>query len=188
METFELYSDLDLLERLKHDDVQAFEQIYRKYAPNLFQAAFNILKETAICEDIIQELFMTLWTKRHDLNISNLRPYLYKATRNNVLMVVRSNQVQVNIQTLEALTSHYSSSDDLMVRELQHSLDQSLEQLPEKCRQIFQMSRFQQLSHKEIATQLNISVKTVENQIGIALKRLKVLLRDFIYLLVFFIW
>jgi|SRR5690606_41913691 len=184
----ELYSDRDLLERMKGDDMRAFEQIYRRYASTLFQAAFNILKDTPICEDIIQELFVTLWNKRDNLAIHNLKAYLYRATRNNVLMYIRANRVQVNIDELEELCSHVSSSDRLLAGELERSLNQSLKHLPEKCREIFEMSRFKQLSHKEIAAELNISVKTVENQIGIALKRLKILLKDYIYLLVFFLW
>ena len=188
MDSIKLYPDSDLLVRLKQDDVLAFELIYRRYASNLYQAAFNILKEPEVCEDIIQELFTDLWSKRDSLTILNLKPYLYRATRNNVLMVIRSNRIQVDIGELEKLTSTYTSDEALMENQLQTTLDESLEQLPEKCRVIFHMSRFEHLSHKEIATQLNISVKTVENQIGIALKRLKVLLSDFIYLIVFFFY
>jgi len=186
MDPIDLYSDNELVERLKQDDNLAFELIYRRYASALYQAALQILKEPEICEDIIQELFIGLWTKRRNLNILNLKPYLYRATRNNVLMVIRSNRVQVDVDELEKLTSCYTSDDALMENQLQNSLDQSLEQLLEKCRIIFHMSRIEHLSHKEIADQLNISVKTVENQIGIALKRLKILLSDYIYLLLFF--
>lgn len=188
MRIAEPYADYDLLERMRVGDVLAFELIYRKYASGLFQSAFNILKDTAICEDIIQELFITLWTKRESLAVNNLKSYLYRATRNNVLMYIRSNRVLIDIEELEVLCSQASSSDRLHANELKYSLNQSLEQLPEKCRKIFQMSRFQELSHKEIAKELNISVKTVENQIGIALKRLKILLKDFTYLIVFFLW
>src|SRR5690606_3015236 len=116
------------------------------------------------------------------------KPYLYRATRNHVLMVIRSNRIQVDIDELEKLTPAYTSDEALMENQLQTTLDESLEQLPEKCRVIFHMSRFEHLSHKEIAAQLNISVKTVENQIGIALKRLKVLLSDFIYLIILFFY
>lgn len=188
MRIVELYSDRDLLERMKGDDVQAFEQIYRKYAPSLFHAAFNILKDTQVCEDLIQDLFISLWVKRDGLAIISLKSYLFRATKNNVLMYIRSHHVQLDISELEVLCSHVSSSDLLLTNELQDSLNQSLDQLPEKCRKIFEMSRFRQLSHKEIATELNISVKTVENQIGIALKRLKILLKDFTYLIILFLY
>lgn len=188
MDSVDLYSDNELVERLKQDDSLAFELIYRRYAPSLFQAALHILKEPEICEDIIQELFIGLWSKRRSLNIINLKPYLYRATRNNVLMAIRTNRVQVNIDELEKLTSSYTSDEALMEHQLQNTLKESLELLPKKCRMIFQMSRFEHLSHSEIAHQLNISVKTVENQIGIALKRLKILLSDYIYLIVFFLY
>ena len=188
MDSVNLYSDIELLERLKEDDNLAFELIYRRYATNLYQAALHVLKEPEVCEDIIQELFIDLWSKRKSLNILNLKPYLYRAARNNVLMVIRSNRVQVEIDELEKLTSSYTSDETLMENQLQNSLNESLETLPEKCRLIFHMSRFEHLSHKEIADKLNISVKTVENQIGIALKRLKILLSDFIYLILFFLY
>jgi len=188
MDSLNLYSDDELVERLKQDDSLAFELIYRRYVSNLYQAAFNILKEPEVCEDIIQELFINLWSKRKSLHILNLKPYLYRATRNNVLMAIRSNRIQVDLNELEKLTSCYTSDKDLMENQLQGILYESLEQLPTKCRVIFQMSRFEHLSHKEIAAQLNISVKTVENQIGIALKRLKILLSEFIYLIVFFLY
>lgn len=180
--------DDELLQHLKAGDMRAFEHIYRRYAPELFHVCFKVLRDQAACEDLVQELFMRLWTKRHHLPVQALKPYLYRAARNNVLKAVRSNRIRVDVEHLEALVSQVSSSDRLRVRELQLRLNQGLDKLPEKCRIIFEMSRFQQLSHKEIAARLNISVKTVENQIGIALKRLRMLLRDFVYLLLLYLW
>lgn len=178
------YSDNELLDRLKQGDAWAFELIYRKYSSPLYQAAYKILQDTDICEDIVQDLFVELWSKRYSLNIVKLQSYLYTSARNNVLMVIRSNKIKVDIAELERLTSAYNSDELVLEKDLKQSLNQGLELLPEKCRTIFQMSRYGHLSHKEIASHLNISVKTVENQIGIALKRLKITLSDFLNLFI----
>ncbi|GEP98029.1 RNA polymerase sigma-70 factor [Chitinophaga cymbidii] len=173
------HPDDALVEMIRQDDAGAFEAVYNKYAAQLFHAAHAILKDREACEDIIQELFTDLWSKRHRLLIHNLKAYLFAATRNNVLMTIRSGKVKVNISELEQLVEQSTAADAVTEKELLQCIDRNVAQLPQKCRTIFILSREQKLSHKEIASYLNISSKTVENQMTIALKRLRSSLGDF---------
>lgn len=173
------HPDDALVEMIRRDDAGAFEAVYNKYAAQLFHAAHAILKDREACEDIIQELFTDLWTKRHHLRILHLKAYLFAATRNNVLMTIRSGKVKVDISELEQLVEQSTAADVVTEKELLQCIDRNVAQLPQKCRTIFILSREQKLSHKEIASYLNISSKTVENQMTIALKRLRSSLGDF---------
>lgn len=173
------HSDDALVAMIRQDDAGAFEAVYNKYAAQLFHAAHAILKDREACEDIIQELFTDLWIRRQHLNVHNLKAYLFTATRNNVLMTIRSGKIKIDISELEQLVGQSTASDGITEKELQRSIDRNVAQLPQKCRTIFILSREEKLSHKEIASQLNISYKTVENQMTIALKRLKSSLGDF---------
>jgi RNA polymerase sigma-70 factor (family 1) len=168
-------SDDDLVEGLHAGNVIFFEAIYSRYASKLYAAAYNILRNKEVCEDLIQELFIDLWTKRNQLLISKLNAYLYTSVRNKSLMVLRSGRIM--------LVDDYATDDLVIQNEIKESLEREVSALPPKCREIFVLSRKEQLSHKEIGSLLNISVKTVENQINTALKRLKASMVDFLVLM-----
>ncbi|OQP68276.1 RNA polymerase sigma-70 factor [Niastella populi] len=174
------WSDEVLTGLIRQGDAVAFEAVYNKYAAQLFHAAHAILKDRPTCEDIVQELFTNLWVKRKSLHIHHLRSYLFTATKNNVLMTIRSGKIKVALCDLEALVAQHTASDNIDAKELQQCIDRNVAQLPEKCRTIFMLSREEKRSHKEIASQLNISAKTVENQMTIAMKRLRSSLKDFL--------
>ncbi|EOR94322.1 RNA polymerase ECF-type sigma factor [Arcticibacter svalbardensis MN12-7] len=179
-----IYSDDELIIRLKNDDSEAFSLLYQKYASSLYYACYNLIRNKAECEDAIQDLFSDLWIKRSALNINlSLKGYLYTAARNRILMRIRSHKIMVNLDEIAALTNSRTADDQLMERELKLHLHKELANLPVKCAQIFTLSRNKQLSNKEIAIQLNLSIKTVENQITIAIRRLRSTMRDFIILL-----
>lgn len=173
MNNKELWADETLLTSLLEDDEDAFKQIYKRYAPGLYAAAYNLFRDKPICEDLIQELFADLWIKRKNLNIKSLKPYLYTSVKNRALMAMRSGRTMLNETALEKLIADYATDDRLNIRELNDVLNKSIDNLPDKCREIFQLSRNEHLSNKEIAERLNISVKTVENQMTIALRRLR---------------
>jgi RNA polymerase sigma-70 factor (family 1) len=174
------WSDDALAAMIRQGDAVAFEAVYNKYAAQLFHAANAILKDRQTSEDIVQDLFTNLWLKRQSLHILHLRSYLFTATRNNVLMTIRSGKIKVDIQELEALVTESTASTAIEAKELQQCIDRNVAELPEKCRTIFMLSREEKRSHKEIASQLKISSKTVENQMTIALKRLRSSLKDFL--------
>jgi len=173
-----IWTDEQLIELIQKDDQQAFELIYNRYSSKLYFSAWHLLHDTQVCEDLVQELFIHLWIKRHLLKVDTLRSYLYKAMRNKVLMYLRSGKAQLDVEALQKLAMQQGPDSHLLEKEMYRALDQGIEQLPDKCRQIFYLSRKKQLSNKEISGLLNISMKTVENQITIALKRLRISLEE----------
>ncbi|HEY8959059.1 RNA polymerase sigma-70 factor [Chitinophaga sp.] len=173
-----IWTDEQLIELIQKDDQQAFELIYNRYSSKLYFSAWHLLHDTQVCEDLVQELFIHLWIKRHLLKVDTLRSYLYKAMRNKVLMYLRSGKAQLDVEALQKLAMQQGPDSHLLEKEMYRALDQGMEQLPDKCRQIFYLSRKKQLSNKEISGLLNISMKTVENQITIALKRLRISLEE----------
>jgi RNA polymerase sigma-70 factor (family 1) len=167
---YQLWPDIKLLELLRFDDRNAFELLYNRYASKVFQVAYNLFRDKDVCEDLVQELFIDLWFKRHQLNIDNLPAYLKVAIKNRVLVYIRTQKATLDVTTVDKMMEQYTADSKLMQDDIARLLEENIAGLPEKCRQIFIMSRKQYLSNKEIATQLNLSVKTVENQITIALR------------------
>ena len=158
---------------------KAFECIYDRYSAKLFYSAYRLLQHQVLCEDLVQELFIDLWNKKHTLAIRSLRPYLYMAMRNMVLMSLRKERGTLAISAAAEVQSHNHADGPVNLAEIADMLQEQTARLPEKCRRVFQLSRQGQFSNKEIAEQLNISIKTVENQITIALHRLRVAFKAF---------
>jgi len=181
-----IYSDDELVKMLKEDEHDAFGLIYKRHAGNLFRACYNINRNKAECEDVIQELFAELWLKKSTLHVTtSLKGYLFTAAKNRILMKIRSQKITVDLDQIAELTNYQTTDDLVMEKELKLCLQKEIAHLPVRCSEIFKLSRNQQLSNKEIASQLNLSIKTVENQITIAIKRLRNTLSDFsIFLLI----
>ncbi|MDP9075972.1 MAG: RNA polymerase sigma-70 factor [Bacteroidota bacterium] len=167
--------DSELIDRLKHDDDIALSIIYKKYWQMLYVSAHNILKDQQACEDIIQELFIKLWNNRHAVEINvSLKAYLYASIRYEVYRQIKSGAVRDDIydNLLERLQTP-ETYHNIEYKELIGQINSVVNQLPEKCREVYKLSREEQLSHKQIAERLNISPKTVENQITKALRYLR---------------
>ncbi|ASU33096.1 RNA polymerase sigma-70 factor [Mucilaginibacter xinganensis] len=167
--------DKQLIDRLKGDEAIALSIIYKKYWQSLYISAHNILKDQQACEDIIQELFIKLWNNRHTLEITvSLKAYLYASIRYEVYRQVRTGAVRGEIydNLLERLETP-GTYNDIEYKELIGQVSSVVNKLPEKCREVYKLSREEHLSHKQIAEQLNISTKTVENQITKALRYLR---------------
>lgn len=169
---------------IKAGDKKAFTRLYNQYADQLYHTAYNILRNREVCEDVVQEVFIKLWDKHQTLEIRHIKAYLYAAVRNGVLMVIRNGKVNVSVAELEALAGPDSPLDHVLQKELIHSLEREISTLPKKCREIFCLSRKEGLSNKEIADSLKISVKTVENQLTIALRRLRAGLGEYLWAVV----
>lgn len=175
MKSGPLNNEKELLEQLAQSDERALDVIYRHYWEWLFLCSFNILKDKQVCEDIIQDVFANLWTNREKLNISiSLRAYLFASCRYALFKVIRKAKVHEDVFTgladrLQANTTYGA----LEHKELMTKVNAIIEGLPPKCRDVYKLSRHEQLSHKEIAERLNISVKTAENHINRALRELK---------------
>lgn len=170
-------SDLDLLLLVKNDDRLAFNQIYNRFNGLLYIYAVKVTKDKNEARDIVQEIFISLWDKRESLQLnSSLSSYLYSAVRYKFFDLVSRNKVRsdyaASFQSFIDLGT-YSTDHYINEKELIALVEKEVSSLPDKMREVFQLSRNAGLSHKEIAEQLNISEKTVRNHVNHALKILR---------------
>lgn len=169
------------------DNDVAFEQLFKAHYKALHAYANMLLKDINTAEEVVQSMFLRLWEKRDLLEVqTSVKAYLYKCVYNDSLNLLKHEHVKSKYQdfTVHTMNTHHeAASNKIELSELQTALKLALEALPEQCRIIFQMSRFEELKYKEIAERLGISVKTVENQMGKALKILRLKLSDFLLLL-----
>ncbi len=160
-------------------NVNTFEKLYDEFYSPLCLFANKYLGDLDLSRSLVQELFVDLWLKREKLAIREpVKFYLYKAVRNRAIDHLRKSNR--NVKLSEVSDSKLSSpfEDKLEEAELNARINQSINELPEKCREIFLLCRFEGLKYSQIAEKLNISVKTVEMQMGIALKKMKDKLSD----------
>ena len=187
MEDFTLYSDQKLISLLKDNSQVAYTKIYDRYQGLLYIYACKITKDENEAEDIVQEVFFYLWDKRNTINFdSSLSSYLYTAVRYKFFNLLDHKKIRANyIESFQDFMSMGSVQADYRLRErdLAQLIEKEIALLPPKMREIFELSRKQQLSHKEIAQKLNISEKTVKNQVNGALKQLRGKLGMFTFLL-----
>jgi RNA polymerase sigma-70 factor (ECF subfamily) len=164
---------------------EQFEQVFKFHFKNLHSYACTITRDAASSEEIVQGTFLKLWEKRKDLNSGdNISSYLYRAVYNESLNYLKHLKVRAVYQshTMRQHKPHEAdrAAEKVALNELQQKLEKALRELPEQCRTIFQLSRFEDLKYKEIADRLGLSIKTVENQMGKALKLLRLKLVDFL--------
>lgn len=190
MNSFREHSDEELIRLLNNDNREAFEELYQRHWFHLYQAAFYILQETAASKDIVQDIFIWLWEKRSTLAISNIKGYLKAAVRFKAANYIRSGNIRESFfDDLSKITRSElatSPDDDLSLKELKNIIHQAISQLPDKCREVYLLSRNEGLSNRQIAERLGISIKTVEAQMSIASKRLRSTIG--LYLVLQLIW
>ncbi|WEK34084.1 MAG: RNA polymerase sigma-70 factor [Candidatus Pseudobacter hemicellulosilyticus] len=178
-------SDSRLFQLVKQDDIKAFEELYNRYWTDLIDAAYRRLQSRQKAEDIIQDIFVSLYQKRHTLDINvSLKAYLYQALKFKVLNVFRDEFTRSACRK-EIFFSEQCKNDSAEycdARELNSRIGQILSALPDKCREAFLLSREQNLSNKDISAGMNISVSTVEKHVGKALRILRNNLREYTYL------
>ncbi len=179
-----------VLSALRDNKESALEMLFRTYYTSLCRYAYTFLRDKDEAEEVVQQTFLGVWDKRHGLTIqTSIKSYLYTMVRNSCLNFIKHERVkQVHEVYAKSQGEPLSNppSDTLMAAELESKIYESMKALPEQCRIVFQLSRFEQLSYAEIAEQLNISVKTVENQIGKALKIMRSQLKEYLPLFLIF--
>ena len=171
---FNNLSDDRLLVLIKEGSQLAFHQVYHRYWEGLYASAINILKDKSLAEDVLHEVFVAIWTKREVLSIHNLRAYLFQAVRNNSLLKIRNKKfVELHKDLIAGLSVVPDAEQNLAYGDLRSRVERASKSLPKRCRTIFFMSRYEEYSIEEIATHFNVSRRTVENQIHIALKHVR---------------
>jgi RNA polymerase sigma-70 factor (ECF subfamily) len=158
-------------------DKDCFERLFKELYTPLCRYCLQFLRRTDLAEEIVQEQFIVLWEKRNEINITtSYKAYLYKSVKNRSLDYLKSKFAKLTFESEEEsihIPFDTNPFEQAHQKELEKMIEKAIESLPQKCYAIFSMSRFGELSNKEIANQLNISEKTVENQITIAIKKVK---------------
>jgi RNA polymerase sigma-70 factor, ECF subfamily len=177
---------------LLSDNGDAFlKYIFDKYYTELCRLSFKYVGRAEISEDIVQDVFIKIWNKRYTLNYSGkIKPCLITSVINTSINYIQSKFARQDIldeSHIEDDISKFNQHDEIVREELEQIVKMAIEQLPDKCRAIFMLSRFSGLTYKEIADKLSISIKTVEAQISIALKKILHFLSKFGYLIFFII-
>ncbi len=169
---------VDLQRRISEGDEHAFEEIYSYYHKKLTAFSKNFLRSTELAEEVVEDVFVKLWSKREDIiDINNLTTYLYSATKNRSLNALSQEARRLVTESLEISDSEmkaesYTPHDLLVTSEMMQLMQQTLDLLPKRCKLIFRLIREDGLKYKEVAEILNISVNTIDAQMAIAVKRL----------------
>lgn len=168
-------------------DTSIVEDAFKTHFKGLHGYAYTILKDEDTAEEMVQNVFYKLWKNRDGIKINeSIAAYLYRSVYNESLNYIKHQTVKHAYQSHAARTmeNDNNATERVKLKELEVKLDQAIKELPEQCRTIFQMSRFEELKYMEIAGKLGLSVKTVENQMGKALKVLRMKLADYITILI----
>lgn len=168
------------------DDDKVFEQLFKAHYKALHAYAYTMLHDADLAEEIIQNMFLKLWEKRELLKVqTSVKAYLYKCVYNDALNHLKHEKIKdkYHDHAQHTMSNHTEpASHKVELTELERKIKHALNELPEQCRTVFQLSRFEELKYKEIAEHLGISIKTVENQMSKALKIMRANLAEFITL------
>lgn len=180
----QFHTDQELLHLLSQGDHQAFEEIYHRYWSPLYGYVYNRFRSRLICQELIQEVFLTLWSKRENAgSIASLSAYLFTGAKYRLLNEMKADRIRKNFAaSFTAFRSEEISrvtEEMVAVSDLQEAMDTRISQLPPKCQQIFRLSRHQHQSVADISNALGLSPKTVENQLTKALRILRLGLGEF---------
>jgi RNA polymerase sigma-70 factor (family 1) len=181
-----LLPDGELLGLVRNDSMEAFEELYNRYWKSLYSFAYKRVRSKEISEEIVQDFLANLWAGRKTLIIkTSFEGYIYTAVRNLVFNYIaketRRKAYSHFVQLFKVDTDN-STEETINTRDLQQNIEKGLNNLPEKCRSVFELSRHENKSNKEIARELGISEKTVESHLTKAIKRLRVTLNSALFM------
>ncbi|MFY9150390.1 MAG: RNA polymerase sigma-70 factor [Prolixibacteraceae bacterium] len=178
----DLNQDNELFLKLKDGDEQAFKVLFEKYYSSMCLFARQFLKDHELAEESVQDMFVRIWERRQSLNIeTSVKHYLFRSIRNHCLNQLQHEKIkhQYASKVIEAASHEMDPEQYFIEVDLLKRIENSINSLPPKRKEIFRLSREQGLKYKEIAEKLNISVKTVEAQMGLALKYLRDELKEY---------
>jgi len=181
-------ADKLLLEHLKNSNQGVFEMVFKYYYSGLVIYADQIIKNIPVSEDIVQSVFLKLWETRGSLEIRSFRSYFIQCVKNRCIDYLRNCEVKNKFSQELMDNPQVEMQEDLWtLMELDELIQQAIDKLPPRCREIFLMSRTENLKIAEIAEKLRLSARTVETQISKALKVLRTELAEYIALLIIFL-
>ena len=179
----------DIWQSISVGDELAYEALFKSHFAELTLYAMRFVMNMESAEEVVQDIFFNLWTKRDTLNISvSIKSYLYRTVKNTCLNIIKHQKIEDKYRehfSRELQTDELNADNWMVESELSDKITKAIEQLPPERKKVFILSRFEELKYREIAEKLNISIKTVENQMGKALKFLRNELKDYIPLLIF---
>ena len=190
-------NEQEILRLLKTGREDAIKHIFDNYYLDLCSYADSILKDRYASEEVVEDLFITLWQKSKDLNIcTSLKNYLYRSVHNNSInylkkIATRDKNIQkFIIQDISEFYGDESNSQiaNLITKEIEDKANLILSELPEKCREIYELNRYENLSYPEIAERLNITVGTVKTQMSRAFEKFRIGLKGYLTILVMFLF
>jgi RNA polymerase sigma-70 factor (family 1) len=176
------YSDLELFGLIKQENLTAFEELYHRYWGTLTDSVYKRLQSRQKAEDLVQDLFIDIFQKRNIIEFKvSVKAYLHQAIKYKVLNEFRSDNIKNNYtkSLFFSPTSKNDFANHLEAKDLRLKITEVMNQLPEKCKKAFLLSRMENLSNKEISSNMKISVSTVEKHIGKALKMFRDSLKDY---------
>ena len=175
------HSDEALLKLLRHEGLEAFEEIYRRYWKKLYSMSYKRVQSREIAEELVQDIFTSLWIGKDKTSIENLSAYLFSAVKYKVInhLAKELSRKSYAEQQLAVAKEDNSTEETVLLDDLEGALQEAIGKLPAKRQMIFKLHRQENLSIKQVASQLGISEKTVENQYGKAMKMLKPNLKHF---------
>jgi len=173
----------NIFQNIKQGNIDSFEVLFRTHYSELCNYAFRYIRDKDNAEEIVQDLFYKLWEKKETIVIrSSVRSYLYRSVYNNTMMLIREKNKRKTTNKLpenSAMIPGDEPDQQMQTSELDEVVQSTLSAMPQKVRRIFEMSRFEGLKYKEIASKLLISIKTVEANMGKALKLFRDNLKEY---------
>jgi len=160
-----------------YDDESAYKELFLVYYKPLQQFAFSFIKSQELAEEIVSDVFLKIWEKRGELEaIGNLKVYLYVSIKNTALkyLLKQKRQVAISLDELdiELESFHWTPEELILTAEMMKKIEEAINDLPPRCKIIFKLIKEDQLRYKEVAEILNVSVKTIDSQLAIALKKI----------------
>jgi RNA polymerase sigma-70 factor (family 1) len=170
-------NDSDLARRIKHGEKNAYQELFERYAPIIFQFSLSYLKNKADAEELVQDVFLKIWEKREILDgAQNIKAYIFKIAVNTIYDFIRRKNIEKTFNDFAQVNFNKSSNvtwDTVIFEEMQTTLNELVAQMPEQRRRVFYLSKRKGLTNSQIAQKLDLSKRTVENQLYRALDFLK---------------
>jgi len=166
-------NDNELFIKMRLKDKPAFDALFRQYYKPLCVFCYNILRDRSLAEEVVQEFFISIW-EQPPLISDSVKSYFYKSIYNRSLNYIEKAKTRIrNEEQYSVQLEQDSESENSEDKDLQKQITNAVEQLPEKCKEIFMLCKYNEMTYAQVSELLSVSPKTVENQMGIALKKLR---------------